>query len=99
MSETGYQRMKRLVSEARERSERELKNLAENYHNDPDYIAKEGFNKGVFAAIKEIEGWESLLIKAHDTAPYANPKEAAREHKNTMNLLGTIKSKLEGKIL
>lgn len=43
---------------------------------------------------KEIEGWENLLIKAHKDCPYANPKEAEREHQNKMNLLGVIKSKL-----
>jgi hypothetical protein len=48
-------------------------------------------------AIREIEGWEMLLIKARKEVPYTDEKEADREHGNQMNLLATIKSKLEKK--
>lgn len=58
----------------------------------------QGLNSGLLAAIAEIEGWEKLLIKAHETAPYSNPKDAAREHGNTMRLLTVIKLKIAKKI-
>lgn len=40
-----------------------------------------------------IEGWQELHTEAHRTTKYKNPKEALREHRNQMNLLGVIKSK------
>ena len=68
--------------------------LAENFYRDPEYVAKESHAAAMKDAIREIEGWEMLQIKAFNELPFANPKEAEREHKNTMNLLGVIKSKL-----
>jgi hypothetical protein len=44
------------------------------------------------AAGEEIRGWMRLHIKSQETTPYANPKEALREHRNQMNMLGTLLS-------
>lgn len=95
MSETGYERMKRLTEESRQVWIKHMINLAENYHNDPGHIAKCAFNNGLECAIKEIVGWEKLQEKAFKELPFSNPKEAEREHGNTMRLLAVIKSKLE----
>lgn len=56
-----------------------------------------GVNRGLQESVEEIRGWKSLLIKAHETTPYANPKEAKREHDNTVRLLDVMISKIEGK--
>ena len=95
VGETGYERMKRLTEESKQVWQKHLKGLAENYHNDPDHIAKCAFNNGLACAIKEVEGWENLERKIFAELPFANPKEAEREHGNTMRLLAVIKSKLE----
>lgn len=98
-NETGIQAMKRMNEEFMEKVTIELGKIADNYYNDPAYIAKTAYNKGLDVAIKEVSGWESLMVKAFEEITYSNPKEAEREHKNTMNLLGTIKRKLEGRKL
>lgn len=97
-SETGYEKMKRLTAEKQAANLRQLENLATNYYNDPMYIATEAFRKGLHEAVLEIEGWERLQTKAFNELPFANPSEAEREHKNTMNLLAVIKSKISKKI-
>lgn len=48
-------------------------------------------------AIEEVQGWRSLTIKAHNECKYIDPKEALREVKNKLNLLGVIESKLRTK--
>jgi len=97
MDETGYERMKRLEQEFVLKTKFQLNHLADNYYNDPAHIAKEAYRLAMSIAVDEIEGWENLLIKAHAETPYANPKEADREHRNTMNLLAVIKNKLRKK--
>ena len=91
---TGYERMKYHENFNREADELFLKNIAENYYNDPMHIARRSFNEAINIAVKEIERWEALQIKVMAEVPFANPTEAGREHKNTMNLLAVIKSKL-----
>lgn len=58
---------------------------------------KRGFRNGVKEAVKEVQGWRDISIKAHKACTYTNPKEAEREHKNQLNLLGVIESKLRAK--
>ena len=90
----GYYEIKRQREQALELSIRELEQLADENKDRAHYLSQEAYKRGVSFAVNEIEGWERLLIKAHEGCPYSNPKEAEREHKNTMNLLATIKSKL-----
>lgn len=53
-----------------------------------------GFRDGVRFAVEEVQGWRALTIKAHNECRYVDPKEALREVKNKLNLLGVIESKL-----
>ena len=98
MRETGYDRMKRLEFESKRDTLKKLQRLSENYYNDPDHIGREAYLLAMQLAIDEIDGWEKLMTKAHAVTPYANPKEAEREHGNTMRLLAVIKSKLTKKL-
>lgn len=93
-NETGYDRVKRLRQESFNSHVSELEKLADENKDRIHYLSQEAYKCGIAFAVKEIEGWESLLIKAHEGCPYSNPKEADREHRNQMNLLATIKSKL-----
>lgn len=73
---------------------RELEKLTYENQNRTHWLYQECYKLGVKFAIQEIEGWETLLEKAHKELPYSNPKEADREHGNKMRLLATIRSKL-----
>jgi hypothetical protein len=55
---------------------------------------EQGRIDGLKEAVKEVQGWRSLQIKAHALGGFKYPEEALREHKNTLNLLGVIESKL-----
>lgn len=94
MSETGYEMMKRIYSEKLENSIKELERLADAHKDTSHFLSQEAYKLGIKFAIESIEGTEALMIKAHSELPYSNPKEADREHKNTMNLLGTLKYSL-----
>lgn len=95
MSETGYEMMKRIRAEKLETSICELERLAEAHKDTAHFLSEESFKLGLQFAIREIEGTEMLMIKAHTELPYSNPKEAEREHKNLMNILGGIKYRLK----
>ena len=92
--ETGYERMKRIRYEKLESSIRELEQLADQHAGKSHYLSQEAFKHGLMFAIRAIEDTEALHIKAMAEVPYANPKEAEREHKNQMNTLAVIKSRL-----
>ena len=98
MSESGTQAMKRMNAEFMERIQKELVLITDEMSCGYEASAR-AYNKGLDVAIDEVSGWKSLMTKAFNEITYSNAKEAEREHKNTMNLLGTIKSKLEGKKL
>lgn len=91
---TGYERMLKAQAEKIQLRDLFITTLADNYYNDPLHIAKKSYDKGLTTVVEEIEGWQNLLVKALNEIPYANPKEAEREHNNTMNLLNVIKNKL-----
>jgi len=96
MSEmTGYERMKKHREMKLEQSIKELERLADAHKESSHYLSEEAFKLGLKFAIRQIEGTERLFIKAHKELPYANPKEAEREHKNQMNTLATLKHCLE----
>lgn len=88
------ERMEKNHSEYKEAIKHRIELICENFYNDPAHIATESHALAIGDAIREIEGWEILQIKARNEIPYANPIEADREHKNVMNLLAVIKSKL-----
>ena len=89
---TGYEMMKKHRSDKLELSIKELEWLADENKDRVHYLSEQAFRLGLKFAIREIEGTERLLIKAMNTVPYANPKEAEREHKNQMNTLAVLKS-------
>ena len=49
------------------------------------------------AAAEQVRDWMRLHIKAHAQGGFTYPEEALREHKNTLNLLGTILSQFRKK--
>ncbi len=55
------------------------------------------YERGLRDAIEEIRGWRELTVKAFREFPCVDPKEAARECRNKLNLLGVIESKLRHK--
>ena len=91
---TGYEMIKKHKEQALEQSVKELEILAEANKDRVHYLSQEAYKLGIKFAIREIEGTEMLMIKAHSELPYANPKDAEREHGNTMRLLATMKHAL-----
>jgi len=82
---------------------------SENGGSGPDSVViiaqalREARAEGIAVALKEavleVQGWRELTIMAHKECAYSNPKEADREHRNTLNLLGVIESKLRAKVV
>ena len=98
---TGYEMMKKSRQDALEQSILELELLTEANKQSVHYVSQESYKLGLKFAIRQIEGTEALFIKAHKELPYANPKEADREHRNQMNTLAMLKkclvNRYEGK--
>lgn len=88
---TGYERMKKHREADLEYSTRELERLADNNKDRSHFLSQEAYKLGLKYAIRRIEETEMLFIKAYKELPYANPKEAEREHKNQMNTLEGLK--------
>ena len=95
---TGYEMIKKHREDALEQSVKELERLAEAHKDAVHYLSQEAYKMGIKFAIREIEGTEMLMLKAHKELPYSNPKEAEREHGNTMRLLATIKNGLMARL-
>lgn len=83
--------MKKSREEKLIKSFTELEAIAVALSDRPLEMADVAFKLGLKFAIREIEGTEALFIKALEVVPYSDPKEAAREHYNLMNVLGTMK--------
>lgn len=90
-SMTGYERMKKHRQMDLEQSIDELERLADRCKDKSHYLSQEAYKLGIKFAIRQIESTEMLFIKAHKELPYANPKEAEREHNNQMNTLAMLK--------
>ena len=95
----GYEMMKKHRADELETSIRELERLADAHAGSSHYLSQEAYKMGIKFAIRQIEGTEMLMIKAHKELPYANPTEA--EHGNMMRMLATLKhgliTRYEGK--
>ena len=87
----GYEMMKKHRADELETSIRELERLADAHAGSSHYLSQEAYKMGIKFAIRQIEATEMLMIKAHKELPYANPKEAEREHGNMMRMLATLK--------
>ena len=48
-------------------------------------------------AVTVVRSWRELTVQAFYAAPCVDPREAARECRNALNLLGTIESELRRK--
>jgi len=94
MAKTIYEQMKQHREAVLETSVKELERLADANKDRVHYLSEEAFKLGIKFAIREIEGIEMLHIKAFKELPFADPKEAEREHKNQMNTLATLKHSL-----
>lgn len=89
-----YEEMKKRRQMDLEHSIKELEYLADTHKDHVHFLSQECYKKGVLFAIREIEGTERLLTKAHKELPYANPEEAEREYNNQMNVLKVLKGSL-----
>ena len=89
---SGYEIMKRRREAKLESSVRELESLADSIVGRNHFLSEESFKLGLKFAISEIEATERLHIKAFSELPFANPKDAEREHKNMINVLAVLKS-------
>ncbi len=94
---TGYEMMKKHRADDLEQSIKELERLADNNSHRVHFLSQEAYKMGIKYAIRQIEATEMLMTKAHKELPYANPKEAQREHDNLMRMLGTMKYGLENR--